>query len=230
MKDRVLPLVTFVWLLATTLTVNAEAQNRAFKQSSYREIAVTFDDLPVISFTDYDLAGYKQITTRLLKSISSNNVPAIGFVNEEKLLSRGELDETRVALLRLWLDAGLELGNHTFSHLDLHTTPLPIYQEDVIRGETTTSQLLKNKGAKLRYFRHPYLHTGRNIETKEKLGEFLVGRGYRIAPVTIINSDWIFAASYDYALERGDKQLRKRIAEAYIPYDFGILNWFLSEE
>ncbi|HKZ43010.1 MAG TPA: hypothetical protein VJ044_18770 [Candidatus Hodarchaeales archaeon] len=79
---------------------------------------------------------------------------------------------------------------------------------------------------KLRYFRHPYLHTGRNIETKEKLGEFLVGRGYRIAPVTIINSDWIFAASYKHAFERGDKGLRERIGEAYIPYTERIVQYF----
>ena len=141
MKHRVLPLATFVWLLATTSTVIADTQNRAFNQSSRKEIAVTFDDLPAVSSSDYDLADYKQITARLIKSISLYNVPAIGFANEDKLLCHGELDEARVALLQMWLDAGLELGNHTFSHLDLHTTPLPIYQEDVIRGESTTSQL-----------------------------------------------------------------------------------------
>jgi len=219
--NRVLPLLTFVWLLATTLTLDAEARNRPFKQ-----IAITFDDLPVISSTIRDLEGHNQITTRLLKSISLNNVPAIGFVNEDKLLSGGELDEARVALLQKWLDAGLELGNHTFSHLDLHTSPLPVYQEDVIRGETATSQLLRNRGAKLRYFRHPYLHTGRNIETKEKFEKFLAARGYRVAPVTMINSDWIFAAAYERALARGDTRLRKRIAEAYVPYTERIFDYF----
>ena len=226
MKHRVLPLVTFVWLFATTFSVNADTQNGAFNQSSRKEMAVTFDDLPVVSSSDYDQVDYQQITAKLIKSISLNKVPAIGFVNEDKLISHGELDEARVALLRMWLDAGLELGNHTFSHLDLHTTPLPMYQGDVIRGEWTTSLLLREKGMKLRYFRHPYLHTGRNIETKEKLEEFLAGRGYRIAPVTIINSDWIFAASYKDAFKRGDKVLRKRIAEVYIPYTEQVVEYF----
>jgi len=224
--DRVLPLFASVWFFGTTLGIYADAQNPTLNHSFSREIAITFDDLPVISSTIRDVAGHRQITTRLLESIRSNRVPAIGFVNEDKLLSGGKRDAAQVALLQMWLDAGLELGNHTFSHLDLHTTPLPAYQEDVIRGESATSRLLRNKGAKLRYFRHPYLHTGRDIETKEKLEEFLARRGYRVAPVTMSNSDWIFSAAYERALENGDTPLQKRIVEAYIPYTERIVEYF----
>ena len=92
------------------------------------------------------------------------------------------------------------------------------FKEDVIRGEEVSSRLLTAKGWRLRYFRHPFLHAGSNIETKRKFEEFLAERGYRIAPVTIDNSEWIFARAYEKALVRGDKQMAERVAEAYIPY------------
>ena len=180
-------------------------------------VAVTFDDLPVISLRR-DVASQRQITRKLLRAITSNRVPVVGFVNEHMLLTNGKLDEQRVAFLQMWLDAGLELGNHTFSHPDLHKTPLDAFEQDVIRGEEVTSRLLRAKGHTLRYFRHPFLHTGNSLETKRKFEEFLSARGYRIAPVTIDNSEWIFARAYENALLRGDKQMAKRIAEAYIPY------------
>jgi len=70
----------------------------------------------------------------------------------------------------------------------------------------------------LRWFRHPYLHTGRTLEEKRALEEFLSSRGYRIAPVTIDNSEWIFARAYANALDGGDPALAKRVARAYLTY------------
>jgi peptidoglycan/xylan/chitin deacetylase (PgdA/CDA1 family) len=196
-------------------TVRVDAQISTVGRD--RAVAVTFDDLPVISLR-HDLASQTIITRKLLHAIKSNRVPAIGFVNENKLLTDGTLDERRVGFLRMWLDAGLELGNHTFSHPDLNSTSLDVFEQDVIRGEEVTSRLLKARGQRLRYFRHPFLHAGNNIETKRRFEEFLAARGYRTAPVTIDNSEWIFARAYENALLRGDRQMAKRVAEAYIPY------------
>ena len=73
------------------------------------------------------------MTRKLVHSIKAHKVPAIGFVNEGKLYVQGEVDE-RAALLQMWLDAGLELGNHNFSHAYIDRVPLTTYQEEVIRG------------------------------------------------------------------------------------------------
>lgn len=214
MKTKLL-ILALVFLITSVSTVSVDAQKLA--PGGRRTVAVTFDDLPVISLRR-DLATQATITRKLLRAIKSHRVPAIGFVNENKLLTNGQRDERRVALLRRWLDANLELGNHTFSHPDLHRTSLDNFKEDVIRGEEVSSRLLTAKGWTLRYFRHPFLHAGSNIETKRKFEEFLAERGYRIAPVTIDNSEWIFASAYEKALVRGDKQMAERVAEAYIPY------------
>ncbi|MBA2525014.1 MAG: polysaccharide deacetylase family protein [Pyrinomonadaceae bacterium] len=214
MKTKPL-ILTLVFLTTSFSTVSVDAQKLAPRGG--RTVAVTIDDLPVVSLR-HDLASQATITRKLLHAIKSHRVPAIGFVNENKLLSNGKRDQRRVGFLRMWLDAGLDLGNHTFSHPDLHRIPLDSFKEDVIRGEEVTSMLLKAKGRGLRYFRHPFLHSGNNLETKHKFEEFLAQRGYRIAPVTIDNSEWIFARAYENALVRGDEQMAQRVAEAYIPY------------
>lgn len=221
MKYKTCIIAVLTFLLMATFAIRVRPQDRS--PQTKRAVAVTIDDLPVVSVRR-DLKSHREITTRLLKSIAKNKIPAIGFVNEGKLSSDGRLEEGRVALLRMWIDAGLELGNHTFSHIDLHETPLAEFQENVIRGEEVTARLLAPK--KPRYFRHPYLHTGRDLETKQKFEEFLAGRGYSVAPVTLDNSDWIFARAYDKTIESGDKGMKNRVAEAYVSYMEKKLEYF----
>lgn len=186
-----------------------------FAQKVQRSIAVTIDDLPVVS-TRSDLKNRQEITKKLLAHIKKAKVPAIGFVNENKLYTQGKRDEAQVDLLRAWLTAGLELGNHTYSHMSLHDNSLEDYKADILKGEIITKELLKTKNLQMRYFRHPYLWTGLDIETKADLGGFLKDHDYVIAPVTIDNSDWIFASAYDKSFDKGDKKLMRQIGEAYV--------------
>ena len=168
----------------------------------------------------------RYVTDNLLRRIKANHVPAIGFVNESKLYVGDRVDEQRITFLRQWLAAGLELGNHTFSHVGIDQTPLADYKENVIRGETVTRQLLTERGLKLRYFRHPQLRTGPTVEYKRDLDKFLAERGYTVAPVTIDNNDFIFADVYARAKQRGDKAMMKRVVDAYIPYMEEIFTFF----
>lgn len=227
MKNKLVIVSALACMLIASAIASVRAQSGANEsQQQRREIVITFDDLPVISVTRHDIALYQEITRKLLAAITANKIPAIGFVNENKLYRDGQLDAARVALLRQWIDSGLELGNHTLSHPDLHTTPLEAFKANVVRGEQVTSGLLRRKGMKLRYFRHPFLHTGADLETKRRFEEFLQTRGYRVAPVTVDNSDWIFAAAYARAAERGDREMMQRVAAAYIPYMESTLDYY----
>ncbi len=203
-------IVFFILLLAA-------AALTAFAQKTPRAIAVTIDDLPVVS-TRRDLKNRQEITRRLLGHIKKAKVPAIGFVNENKLYADDKRDERQVDLLRAWLDAKLELGNHTFSHVNIANVPLEKYEEEILKGELITKELLAAKGLKPRYFRHPFLWTGTSLETKAALGKFLSEHQYTIAPVTIDNADWIFARAYDNAFDKGDRKLLAEIGAAYVPY------------
>lgn len=182
-----------------------------------RTVAVTIDDLPVVS-TRVHLKNRQQITKKLLAHIKKAKVPAIGFVNENKLYDKGQRDEKQIDLLRLWIAAGLELGNHTFSHRSLNRIELGEYEADLLKGETITKELLKAKGREMRYFRHPFLQTGRTIEIKEKFDAFLAEHSYTIAPITFDNGDYIFSRAYDIAFDKKDKKLMKQVGDAYVPY------------
>lgn len=191
-----------------------------------RTMAITIDDLPTASVLGGDIARAERTTTDLLAAIHRARVPAIGFVNERKLQSDGKVDPRRVALLQHWLDAGLELGNHTFSHPDLHRTELKPFKEDVIRGELVIRRLLEAKGQKPRYFRHPFLHTGRSLDVRDGLVSFLEEHGYTVAPVTVDNSDYIYAAAYDRALAAAGPDLATKVADAYLDYMESVVAYY----
>ncbi len=204
-------IIIFLFLLLAS-SVSAQTKPQ-------RYIAVTIDDLPVVS-TRKDLKNRQEITKKLLGHIAKAKVPAVGFVNEGKLYKNDnkERDEPQIDLLRSWTSAGLELGNHTYWHNSLNRTALKQYQDEILRGEIITKELMKEKGKTERYFRHPYLQTGLSMEVKNGLNGFLAEHGYTIAPVTIDNADWIFASAYDKAFDKGDKNLMKRVGEAYVSY------------
>ncbi len=189
----------------------------AVAQQTKRTVAVTIDDLPVIS-TRGDLKNRREITYKLLTSIAKAKVPAIGFVNESRLYNGDQLDEKQIDLLRMWTANGLELGNHTFSHRSLNSIDRSAYEADLIKGETITKELLAANGSKMRYFRHPFLQTGRTLQIKSDFDAFLKQNGYTIAPITIDNADYIFSRAYDIAFDKGDKQMLKRVGDAYVPY------------
>ena len=189
----------------------------AFAQTRVRSVAVTIDDLPVVS-TRRDIGNRTEITKKLLGHIRKAKVPAIGFVNENKLYDAGVRDEKQIDLLRMWLDTGLELGNHTYSHRSLNTIPLNDYQTDVLKGEAITRELLARKKKTPRYFRHPFLQTGRTLEIKAQFDAFLNQHGYTIAPISFDNADYIFSRAYDNAFDKKDTALMKQVGEAYVPY------------
>jgi peptidoglycan/xylan/chitin deacetylase (PgdA/CDA1 family) len=192
-----------------------------------REVAITFDDLPGVAMPASQRCrpgAFAEMNRKLVQSITAHRIPALGLVVESNICEARH--DTLPALLRIWLDAGLDLGNHSFSHRDLNTTPLARYQADVIRGETVTRALLRERGRTLKYFRHPFLHAGKDPAVKQALEKFLAGRGYTIAPVTIDNQEWVFAEVYARARERGDRATADRVAAAYITYMDDIFAFF----
>jgi peptidoglycan/xylan/chitin deacetylase (PgdA/CDA1 family) len=125
-------------------------------------------------------------------------------------------------ILKIWLDHGATLGNHTWSHPDLNTVPLQEYEADLLRGEPAIAQALGHRPV---FFRHPFLHAGKDAATRHGLEEFLAAHQYQIAPVTLDNSDWMFAAVYAPALS-ADPPLAARVKREYLAYMESIFAFF----
>ena len=210
------------------LVLGAGALAATPARAAERAVAVTFDDLPAMSPVAGDLDTLRDLTRRLLESVRKHRVPAVGFVNEGELFRDAGPSEVegRTALLRMWLDAGLELGNHTYSHRDLNLLSLDEFQADVIRGETVTRKLLADKGSTLRYFRHPFLHVGDELPKRLAFERFLAAHRYTVAPVTVDNDEYIYAAVYADARRRGDAAAAARIGEDYLRYMDEVFSFF----
>jgi peptidoglycan/xylan/chitin deacetylase (PgdA/CDA1 family) len=178
------------------------------------EVAVTFDDLPT-NGPELPIERWQELMREQIAALEAVHAPAIGFVIERELERPGE-DEARVGLLRAWLDAGLELGNHTFSHRSINDGSFEDYARDILRGERVTRRLLAERGRDLRYFRPPHLQTGATPARRDELAAFLREHGYRMAPATIENADWLFNEAYSLAALRGDHAHMQEIADEYV--------------
>ena len=188
-----------------------------------KSMAVTFDDLPgpPAGLLSNSVSGLRENTRKLLAIFAKHRIPVVGFVNEGKLFVPGEKPaevEARTGVLKMWVDAGLELGNHTYSHPSLNRTPLEEFEADLTRGEPVTRRLLAEKGLRLRYFRHPFLQVGLDLDKRRAFESFLAERGYTIAPVTIDNDEYVYAALYADALRRGDQAAAEKIGADYLRY------------
>jgi peptidoglycan/xylan/chitin deacetylase (PgdA/CDA1 family) len=208
--------------LIASLLLLALVQGAAERQAA-REVAITFDDLPVASVVDREGNTWRDVTDGLLAALSRHKVPATGFVNEQKLVRAGKPDAALIELLERWLRAGMDLGNHSYSHLDFHSADVEVFQRDVLRGEALTRPLLTSAGKSLQFFRHPFLHTGRTLEARRALERFLSDHGYRVAPVTIDNYDYVFAAAYE---RTADASLRAKLTDEYIRYITAVVAYY----
>jgi peptidoglycan/xylan/chitin deacetylase (PgdA/CDA1 family) len=207
---------------ALALACAATVESEVPASTPPRAVAVTFDDIPGPSpgLIAKDVPTLREMTGRLLAALEEHGVPTVALVTTGLLHSDGQTPEdlqARRAVVRMWLDAGHELGNHSHAHRSLNRIPLADYQDDVVRAERELEAIL-GEGRKPHYFRHPMLHVGTELEKRQAFEGWLSERGYEIAAVTMDNDDYIYAAAYAAALRRGDRDLALRLGEDYVRY------------
>ena len=208
--------VLFIAAVFQNLACSAATVNGA---ASARTMVLTFDDLPYAAEAARrnTVPHVRLVTDAILATLEKHQAPATAFVNEAKLQVPGEFDDRR-ALLQQWVDAGVVLGNHTFSHVDFNSVSIAEFKQEIIEGETITSKLMKPHEPYQLYFRHPYTHTGDSEAKKGEIDRFLLGRGYKVTPHTIDSQDYIFNAVYAHSKEQEDEATAMRICAAY--WDF----------
>ena len=213
--------------LAPAASSAQSAVTRSSQQpSAIREIAITFDDLPKVVPPPAQPQDTNQTYLSLSKIISTlraHQAPAIGFVVGSRV--DGPDRKANEAMLRMWLDSGLTLGNHSYSHPNLCESVGNTFSLDVQRGYDVVSRV-SGAASPPRYFRFPYLCTGRDRAEKQRFADFLQQHGWTNAPVTIEPGDYMFNALYVAARKRNDTALVQRIRDEYLARVSTLLAYF----
>ena len=202
------------FLPAALLVLAASQPSSAQAPANGRRVAITIDDGPAVGELK-DLARFQRISAGLLESLQAEKVPATIFINERQLNVQGQRDG-RAAVLANWLDAGFDLGNHTYSHPSINKVSLSEFEDNFIKGEVITRALVEERGRKLVWFRFPFLDCGPTPEIRQQFMDFLEQRHYRIAPVTVDYKDYMFAGAYSRMLRAGKQDVAEKIRQAYL--------------
>jgi len=181
-----------------------------------RQAAITIDDLPSSEIALSSEADLAARNARIIAALRGTN--AIGFVNENKLEVDGAVSPARLQWLRDWLAAGIALGNHCYNHNGLHATPIEAYERSILDGERQLRPLLAEFRQAPQWFRHPYLQAGQDDAQRARLDAFLGEHGYRIAPVTVDNGEWIYARAYLLLRNTGKHSEAQALIPEYIDY------------
>jgi peptidoglycan/xylan/chitin deacetylase (PgdA/CDA1 family) len=198
-------------LFAVTLTAPFASAQDFPTLAGTHPVLVTVDDLPIGSGALHtDPAERERITRGLLDVLAKHQIKAAGMVTWRNVGTDGE------KLLDLWLQAGHELGNHSYEHPDYARTETEPYVADLEKGRATLQGFLDGHGGqKVRFFRFPYLREGDTVEKLRAVREYLARSNQRTLPVTIDNQDWSFEQPWVEARKAGDTAKLARLGEDY---------------
>ncbi len=178
--------------------------------ASTREVALTFDDLPVHGPLPQGMTRV-DIANSIIRALQAAHAPATyGLVNAKGI----EREPSSAPVLQLWHAAGFPLGNHTFSHMDLNANSVEAFEQDIIANEGTLQKYAGNDD--WHWLRFPFLHEGDTPEKHRAIEAFLTAHGYRVAEVTLSFGDYAYNAPYARCLAKNDQAGIEQLKQSYL--------------
>ncbi len=170
-------------------------------------MAITVDDLPWVGPLPPGMSRL-EATDSILAALAAHDATATAFVNCDRV-------PPGAPVLRRWLQAGHQLGNHTSGHLDLNRADPAAWAADAMSCDAFLRELTGHDAIP---FRYPYLHRGHTVERYRVGRETIDAMSAPVAPVTIESLDWVMNNDYVAALQAGDQARARTIADAYIDH------------
>jgi peptidoglycan/xylan/chitin deacetylase (PgdA/CDA1 family) len=175
-----------------------------------RRIALTFDDLPVHGPLPPGVTR-TQVAQRIADTLVRYRAPQVyGFINARAMTQEPGSDE----VLRIWRAAGFPLGNHAFSHMDLHTNSVDAFAQDILANEPTLRTFMG--GGDWHWFRFPYLREGDTPEKYAAVRAVLAKQAYRVAQVTVSFDDYAYNAPYARCAAAGNREALSFLERSYM--------------
>ena len=173
-------------------------------------VALTFDDLPAAGSLPPG-ANRTKIATALTAELKANHLQgSYGFVNGVKL----ENDPDAQQALRVWVDAGMKIGNHTWSHPSISNGSAEAFEQEIDRNEAALAQYAG--GREWHWFRYPFLWEGETLEKRHAVRGYLSEHGYRVAQVTLDFEDYAWNDAYGRCSARQDEAAIAWLRQSYL--------------
>jgi len=211
LRRRVWGIALPVLALAAGLCVDAQPTARALPPlKRHPAVALTFDDVPAAGdlIPGQTRAGIARQLTAVLKAHHLKGV--YGFV----IASALEDDPDAQEALRIWVDEGMNIGNHTYSHPSLTDETAEAYKQDIARNEPALARYAKNRD--WHWFRYPYLCEGDTLQKRHAVRNWLHAHGYRIAQVTLNFNDDDWDDAYGRCVVKHDDAAIGWLRQSYL--------------
>ncbi len=174
------------------------------------QVALTFDDLPSHGPLPPGMTRV-DVATRILATLREWKAPSVyGFINGKLL----ETEPRDADVLKLWTEAGFPLGNHAYSHMDLHTNTAEAFAGDVVANEPVLQKFMP--AGNWHWFRYPYLREGDNPDKHKAVATYLDQHGYTIAQVTLSFGDYAWNAPHARCAAKNDTAALEELKASYL--------------
>lgn len=173
-------------------------------------VALTFDDLPAAGSLPPTQNRTKIATTLAAELVANHLEGTYGFVNAVKL----ENDADAQQALRMWADAGMNIGSHTWSHISLSDNSAEAFEKEITLNEPALKQYAGVRD--WHWFRYPFLWEGDTVEKRREVRAFLSERGYRVAQVSLDFEDYAWNDAYGRCVARQDSAAIDWLKQSYL--------------
>jgi peptidoglycan/xylan/chitin deacetylase (PgdA/CDA1 family) len=205
-------------LLAVVFSAGSPAFVNAEAKSNGRKLAIGFVSIPPVDRTANPPKDSDATARLIIAKLTQHHVPAIGFITGSTISDGTKLYPVRAEIVRLWRDAGLEVGIGNFKHVWFNRTSYDDYVTGVEKNEAIAKKILAEKNLPLRYFSYPYLNTGKSVAERDQFENWLANRGLRSVKYTFDNNEWMYSYAYDMARNDNDIGTMTEIRVAFVKY------------
>jgi beta-lactamase regulating signal transducer with metallopeptidase domain/peptidoglycan/xylan/chitin deacetylase (PgdA/CDA1 family) len=155
------------------------------------------------------------------KSFDSDKTAQMRLTVEKLRAQQSQLEKiftNRANTVRIWIDAGLEVGIGGFRHIWFHDNSVEEFIANTEKNERVVRQILAEKNLQLRYFSYPFLNTGKSADDRAKFESWLASRDLAPVKYTIDNQEWMYSFAYDAARKNNDLNKMNEVRREFLDY------------
>jgi len=203
--------LTGIFSVNSSVFVNAQTKTKS------RKIAVGFVGLPPLDRSDNPPKDSDATGRMMIAKLQQYKIPAIGFLTGSMVSDGEKLFPVRANIVKVWQDAGFEVGIGNFKHVWFYNTPYDEYVAGVEKNEAVVKKILGDKAA-VRFFSYPYLNTGKTVDERDRFEAWLGTREITPVKYTIDNQEWMYSYAYEMARNDNDIATMAEIRTEFVSY------------